>query len=183
MTLVAIATSSTPDQKGAILAVTDGLKPSTPAEIDDALIKLNELVDPPYDSDAETRLSEYRARLLTYPRDAVLTALHEWPDRHVKWPKWSELRDALEGLSLRRRRMLVAIQGMNAKQTEDELYPPGSEADLEEVRAIRDRTLAALQGSGRPKKPERRPIDDRLEAMRAAEADHVEAALHQESAQ
>lgn len=179
MTLKAFALQPNPKQEAAILAVTKELQPASVAELNDALVKLNELVKPPFGSDDETRLAEYRSRLMAYPRDAVLTALHEWPDKHTDWPQWAALRDVLERLSLKRRRMLVALQGMNSVESERELYPEPSDEDRADVRAKCAETIARLK-NGFAETPKKTLIADRVEQRFEAEREHKEADLREQ---
>lgn len=135
------------NQSAALAAITERLQPARLEEIEDALIVVNELCKPPFDSDVGERIKHYRARLAAYPRDVVLTALSEWPDRHREWPEWKLLKDVLDALSWRRRAMLAAVQAMNTAKAEDELYSRPSEEDRAEMRAKTDRLLGELKAT------------------------------------
>lgn len=178
MTLSATATKPTPDQRGAIIAITEALQPATRGEIEDALVRLGENVAAPYGSDPDTRLEEWTAFLLGYPADVVICALNEWPDTHRDWPKRAEIKPILDALSLRRRRMLTAIQAFSATQGEDDLYPEPSDEDRAAVRAIASQTIAKLTAAAKPKRPAKSPVEQRLEFERECERKAIERALH-----
>lgn len=145
--LTAVPIKAPTNQSAALKAITERLQPASADEIEEALVVLNEKVDPPFGSDPDIRLREYTADLRKYPRDVVLTALKEWPDKSEKWPRWKLLKDVLDALSWRRRAMLAAVQAMNTAKAEDELYGRPSEAERAEMRAKTDKLLAELRAT------------------------------------
>src|SRR5690606_22044554 len=131
------------------------LKAAPDSDLEKAMATLSLLVAKRQSDDGaeELQLAAYVAELRRYPADIALSVITNWHRTSKFWPTWLELQEQLDALFGFRRRLLWMIQNVEYPPAQPEERP--SDADVDAVKAIRDRTLAALQSSGRPKRPER----------------------------
>lgn len=114
------------------------LTPASDAELLDALISLEQSTGKAKSEgeDAEdVKLDRYVAKLRDYPADVALHTLATWDDKNIFFPRWAELKAALDRAFAFRRQILPALQSCKPFAEEiDERTPEEMEAEKQEVR-------------------------------------------------
>lgn len=177
---VFVASRPNPDVALATRWASELLTAAPDSDLEKALATLSLLVAkrPNDDGSDELQLAAYVTELRRYPADIAMHAVSNWHRTSKFWPTWLELQEQLDAMFAFRRRLLWMLQNIEYPPAQPDERP--TDADVADVKAIRDRTLAALQSSGKPKRPERGVIDDRLDAAREHERAQAAAILHPE---
>jgi hypothetical protein len=114
----------------------------TPATDQELLMELNRLwVLTSHKSKSapefDITLEAYTEKLKSYPRDAVVEALHEAPDHSQWWPTWKELKTEIEKKCSRR---VMALEALERK------IDGFDENGLDRYRRVQPRRIAGRRG-------------------------------------
>lgn len=124
----------------------------------------------------EAQLMLYAKKLQDYPADVVRRVLTTQPNISKWWPAWSELKERLDLLSFRRRRLLEALKsGKSSQNSSAETKPCVPKADPE-LMAKAEEILSAYRARKAASEAMTEPTPEEMEKRRAELLEQCESA-------
>ena len=118
--------STRADLEAALRSLTALLSPCPEPVAETELVRISITTKQRSPDSADLLLTEYLRKLMAYPADIVVDALRIWPDEHVFFPAWAELREECEWRIGKRRAMKAWVEdelaGKHATATKPERF-------------------------------------------------------------